>query len=247
MMISIFLRFHSKLSIRNAFVIDGKWNWNDNHINRNLINVKAWVKNASYFKWKRASCCIRFYTFPVWWATRENDFSPPIYMQKKTQFNTRTHLHALRGETVYDLNIIVFSNLQKHSMNFKLFFSYKWFLFMPNEHFVGGSKARVKKEGKQTGRRIFLFFDKWVLLIETATQFCYAASSLETASGPRYENSIRKNPWKRNKNAVEENRRRFVIGISRKSFKKTVSLASFFFFCFIFSRTLRRPSQWFLC
>lgn len=48
--------------------------------------------------------------------------------------------------TVYDSNIIVFSNLQKHSMNFK--FSYKWFLFMPNEHFARDSSQVEAERGK---------------------------------------------------------------------------------------------------
>lgn len=54
-------------------------------------------------------------------------------------------------ETVYDLNIIVFSNLQKHSMNFK--FSYKWFLFMPNEHLTA---RREKNEREAVEKANFL-------------------------------------------------------------------------------------------
>lgn len=57
-------------------------------------------------------------------------------MQKPNNTISCSHTFSClaRGRTVYDLSIIVFSNLQKHSMNFK--FSYKWFLFMPNEQFA---------------------------------------------------------------------------------------------------------------
>lgn len=74
----------------------------------------------------------------------------------KIQFHARIHSHASREGTVYDLNIIVFSNLQKHSMNFK--FLYKWILFMPNEHFTrkarrGKAKRSVRAEAEAKAKR----------------------------------------------------------------------------------------------
>lgn len=53
-------------------------------------------------------------------------------------------------------------------MNFK--FLYKWFLFMPNEHFASQTRKEWRKEQelRKNGNRN-KFFDKRVSLIETAT------------------------------------------------------------------------------
>lgn len=89
-----------------------------------------------------------------------------LCLHTKYNFMLRIHSHITRPrwENCLWLNIIVFSNLQKHSMNFK--FSYKWFLFMPNERLT--REAREKWTRSEGGRRN-KFFDKWVSLIETAT------------------------------------------------------------------------------
>lgn len=128
---------NSYVAWENCNLIRKKWS--------ELINIKLWPQSIYLLWFSRDSLS----HIP---ANQLNGFSR--YLHAKTQFHARSHTFPSLLATVpltgavYDLNIIVFSNLQKHSMNFK--FSYKWFLFMPNEHFASRRKGKMLSRGERT-------------------------------------------------------------------------------------------------
>lgn len=82
-------------------------------------------------------------------------------MQKpEIQFHARIHSHASREGTVYDLNIIVFSNLQKHSMNLNShtngFYSCRMSVLLAIQVDSGRGKKRAKNEMQWRKRTNFL-------------------------------------------------------------------------------------------
>ena len=84
-------------------------------------------------------------------------------MQKpEIQFHARIriHSHASREGTVYDLNIIVFSNLQKHSMNLNShtngFYSCRMSVLLAIQVDSRQGKKRTKNgDAMEKGKQIF--------------------------------------------------------------------------------------------